>query len=593
MIRLFPMKKSKKRKARPARGKGRAKQKQMPKARQRPGAEAASSAELFSGGFDFSASSAPGGGPDLINRSRAELQQGNPEQALALARQALSSSPQDAEALNLAGVAAFQSGQPRDGLDLLRTAVAFAPENAEAQTNLGNVLAALDRPGEAEAAYKAAASADASYAEAAFNLGILMQAQKRFPDALAAYERAVEISPTHSGAHLGLGNARKALMRLDAAREAYEAALHRNPALAEARTNLAAVLQELGDFAGAAREAKRALDVNPELHEARYNYAIALQELGRTEEAIEAYAQVLEGAPDHAACALNIGYGLQQLERLDEAGQAFEKAIAIDPHFAKAHVNLADLRLQQDNPQGALDVCDAFLENHPGQADLLAFKAVCLWDLGREDDARRLTDFARFVRIVHITPPEGFDGLAAFNAALCAHVTSHPSLTLAPQSHATRKGKHSGELLNEPKGPIAGLEAEILLGAVATRGEFGGDESHPFLASPPKHWTLSVWGVVMQGGGHQIPHIHPAAWLSGVYYAQLPDVTGARDSGKAGWIEFGRPPEHFHNRTAPETLSVQPEPGMMVLFPSYFYHHTVPFEASGTRVSIAFDLMAA
>jgi len=107
------MKKSKKRKARPARRKGRVKQKQTPEVRQRPEAENASPAELFSGGFDFAAPAAPGGGSELIGHSRAELQQGNPGQALALARQALSSNPQDAEALNLAGVAAFQSGAPR------------------------------------------------------------------------------------------------------------------------------------------------------------------------------------------------------------------------------------------------------------------------------------------------------------------------------------------------------------------------------------------------------------------------------------------------------------------------------------------------
>ncbi len=587
------MKKSKKRKIRPAKPKGRAKQKQMPKAKARPASEAISAADIYSGGFDFTAPTSPMSGAELVNRSRAELQQGNPDQALALARQALSSSPQDAEALNLAGVAAFQSGQPQEGLDLLRTAVAFAPANAEAQTNLGNVLAALDRPEEAEAAYKAAMSADANYAEAAFNLGILLLAQERFADALAAYERAIKISPAHSGAQLGLGNALKELTRLDEAREAYEAALERNPALVEARTNLAAVLQELGDFEGAARQCERALDASPDLLEARYNYGIALQELGRTEAAIEAYRQVLEGAPDHCACALNVGYGLQQLGRLDEAAQAFETAIAIDPHFAKAHVNLADLRLQQNNPRAALDICNAFLESHPGQSDLLAFKAVTLWDLGEQQEARRLNDFERLVARVHITPPEDFDTLEAYNDALCKHVESHPTLTLAPQSHATRKGKHSGELLNDQKGPIAGLEAEILKAAGAWRAELGRDESHPFLASPPENWTLSVWGVVMQAAGHQIPHIHPAAWLSGVYYAKLPGIVGTHDGGKAGWIEFGRPPEHFHNTSEPETLSVQPEPGMMVLFPSYFYHHTVPFEASGTRISLAFDLMAA
>jgi len=30
----------------------------------------------------------------------------------------------------------------------------------------------------------------------------------------------------------------------------------------------------------------------------------------------------------------------------------------------------------------------------------------------------------------------------------------------------------------------------------------------------------------------------------------------------------------------------------MVLFPSYFYHRTLPFTSAGKRVSIAFDIIA-
>ena len=36
---------------------------------------------------------------------------------------------------------------------------------------------------------------------------------------------------------------------------------------------------------------------------------------------------------------------------------------------------------------------------------------------------------------------------------------------------------------------------------------------------------------------------------------------------------------------------VRPEAGTMVLFPSYFYHCTPPFEIPGPRISIAFDVM--
>ncbi len=586
------MRKAKKGKARHPRPKGRPKQKQMPKAAGQTAAPT-SAAELYSGGFDFTPPPAPAVETDMVNRARAELGRGNHKQALDLARQALTANPEDADALNIAGVAAFQGGGQQEGLDLLRTAVAFAPGNAEAQTHLGNVLAALDMHAEAEEAYRKASAADPAYAEAPFNLGVLMEAQERTLEALQAYEQALDISPAHNSALVGRGNALKALKRLEEAKSAYEAALERNPALPEARTNLAAVLQELGDFEGAAREAKRAFEADPDLLEAEFNFAIACQELGRFDEAIEAYEDVLTHAPEHAASALNIGYGLQQLGKLDEAAEAFEKTIRIDPDFAKAHVNLADLRLQQGEAKAALDVCNAFLENHPGQTDLLAFKAVSLWDLGKKEQARELNDFGRFVRTRHITPPDGFNSLEVFNEALCGHVLAHPTLTNSPQSHATRKGKHSGELLTDPKGPIAGLEAEILKLAATYRDDLNGDDAHPFVARRPAEWTLSVWGVVMQSAGHQIPHIHPAAWLSGVYYPRLPEIVSEQDGDKAGWIEFGRPPDHFHNARQPETLSVQPEHGLMVLFPSYFYHHTVPLEADGTRISIAFDLMPA
>jgi hypothetical protein len=81
--------------------------------------------------------------------------------------------------------------------------------------------------------------------------------------------------------------------------------------------------------------------------------------------------------------------------------------------------------------------------------------------------------------------------------------------------------------------------------------------------------------------------------LSGVYYARVPDFIAGGSGGQAGWIEFGRPPDHFHNETQPETRAFRPEAGLMILFPSYFYHRTIPFEESGIRISIAFDLMGA
>jgi hypothetical protein len=35
-----------------------------------------------------------------------------------------------------------------------------------------------------------------------------------------------------------------------------------------------------------------------------------------------------------------------------------------------------------------------------------------------------------------------------------------------------------------------------------------------------------------------------------------------------------------------------PYEGLMVLFPSYFYHRTIPFEGDSARISLAFDVVA-
>jgi ectoine hydroxylase-related dioxygenase (phytanoyl-CoA dioxygenase family) len=41
------------------------------------------------------------------------------------------------------------------------------------------------------------------------------------------------------------------------------------------------------------------------------------------------------------------------------------------------------------------------------------------------------------------------------------------------------------------------------------------------------------------------------------------------------------PPQHF----------VRPEPGKLVLFPSYMWHGTVPFTTPESRLTVAFDLL--
>ncbi len=540
------------------------------------------------------APSATPGTADTLSLAARALQSGRAQEAYRLCGQVLQQNPGETEALNLAGVAAFQSGDAAQAVSLLETAVAFRADFADAHNNLGNVLKAMGDPTAAEAAYRRAVDANPNYGDAQFNLGIVLEAGGRFIEAEASYRRCIALDPGVARAHFNLGNVMKALGRLDEAALTYRSALDIDPGHAEALNNAGAVDMELGRPADAIHGYRKAIGINPDFAEAHYNLGVALQETGEQDAAIASYRRTLECDGEHAGAEINIGYAFKEMGRLEDAEEAYARAIQMAPDNDKVRANLGDLYLQQGNPDAAVRVCDDYLKDHPGNISMLAFKAIALEEQGAaggRDAVRDLYDFDRFLRPVQQTAPDGFHNLADFNRALGGHVLSHPSLVDQPASHATRSGRHSGELLVEPKGPVAVLEGMIMAAVDEYRQAVPPDPAHPWLAKRPERLGLSVWGVAMDRQGHQVAHIHPSAWLSGVYYPKIPDVVRADDPAHAGWIEFGRAPEDFHSPTEPQARLIRPEEGLMVLFPSYFYHRTVPFESDEVRISIAFDIL--
>ena len=152
------------------------------------------------------------------------------------------------------------------------------------------------------------------------------------------------------------------------------------------------------------------------------------------------------------------------------------------------------------------------------------------------------------------------------------------------------RGQSTGELL-PGRGAAAAFGALVEQAVDRYRAVMPQNPSHPFLADIPDRIRITAWGVILDDGAYQVPHIHPSAWLSGVYYVALPSSLGADDDGTAGWIEFGRPYWDFQVRTEPETRLIEPEEGLMLLFPSYMFHRTLPFAGGGERISIAFDVL--
>jgi uncharacterized protein (TIGR02466 family) len=101
----------------------------------------------------------------------------------------------------------------------------------------------------------------------------------------------------------------------------------------------------------------------------------------------------------------------------------------------------------------------------------------------------------------------------------------------------------------------------------------------------------SLWVNLLKSGGHHSAHIHPHAILSGTLYVEVPNGSGA--------IRFEDPrlpmmmAAPARRDDAPEELrpfaTVEPQPGLLLMWESWLRHEVMPGTAKTDRLSISFN----
>ena len=469
----------------------------------------------------------------------------------------LAAAPENIPAKVLYAQAMAQRGDPWGAIKLLREALRLRPDSAPALNSLVVLLLRNGQVEDARAACDQCLAVDASNVAAFYNLGQIADMAGKPDEAAAAYGRAVELNPQLTAALVPLALALQKLGREEDAVAFYERVPAGDKSEFIAQFNRGLLQQGRGNLTEAASAFTRAGEIDPADAKPRFQLGGVFYAMGRFDEAIECYRQLL-------------------LRKTDTAG---------------VHGNLAKALWAKGDAAGALAACDDGLRQRPGDTAVIAFKAAMLLENGDTAAARMLVDFDRLMKPIRIPPPAGFTDIPEFNKAISQYALTHPTLVFEPRNHATKSGRHTGELMLKPGGPVPAFASAVAAEVRRYLQEVPIDPAHPFAAQRPARWRLSAWAVVMEGQGYQAPHIHPQAWLSGVYYASVPPDMAAADTEQAGWIEFGEPLPDYRFTAKPELRLIKPEEGLMLLFPSYFFHRTLPFSAGGTRISIAFDVV--
>jgi len=94
----------------------------------------------------------------------------------------------------------------------------------------------------------------------------------------------------------------------------------------------------------------------------------------------------------------------------------------------------------------------------------------------------------------------------------------------------------------------------------------------------------SLWVNLLKSGGHHSGHIHPHSILSGTLYVEVAQRSGA--------IRFEDPrlPLMMSAPPRPDTfLTVEPRPGLLLLWESWLRHEVLPGTGRGERLSVSFN----
>ena len=377
---------------------------------------------------------------------------------------------------------------------------------------------------------------------------------KAWPALEAVARAAIEAWPARPGAWLSLAQILRQQGRAEAAAAELEGAVEHLPGDPRLRLALAEVLAVLGRLEAAVDEAGEALRLDPDSREARLLRLSLLVKRGRWQAA----------APDADVVRL---------------GDPAEPLL----------LDWLELRSREE-PQAIpelLSRADAVLAAQPGSAPATYYKAMALARLGDAAAARTLISTETLVEIGELGPPSGYSSDQEFYAALAGEILANPTLEPDPRAKATTHGRQTRQL-RPHHGPATAVLLALLPAAAETHADRIAGRAPAFAAARPAAAELRVWAVVCGADGHQKPHWHSSAWASGVCYVTVPAAAekgggGSLLLGTVDLAEGGEPPWGVR--------PIAPQPGRIVVFPSYLPHSTAPSGAEGLRISVAFDIV--
>ena len=344
---------------------------------------------------------------------------------------------------------------------------------------------------------------------------------------------------------------------------------------------------ELGNHLKAKEFHEKALEKNPDNTVSMNGLGLILSNAGNDSAAIDIYKKALKINKNDSNTQFNIATSYRKLEQFGKAAKHFKRT-----NDLKAVDNLLEcLYLEAENPESETTIEDFFelLEKAkdsdrlwPSSAALSAHASV---RYNKTDKYPFCKDPTKFLQKYNLFD-EGLLSDKLVNTFLSDVFNSN--LSQRGQSLLMNGEQTSGNLFLLETPSIQKVKKIVEDKIAEYRKNYINSEAG-FINRWPLNYTVYGWVIVMNDNGSLSSHIHKEGWMSSSVYLKMPSNLESNQ----GDIKFSK---HGANYPKEKDLDFSEEivpliKGDMVMFPSSYFHSTIPFRSKEQRIVLAIDII--
>jgi protein O-GlcNAc transferase len=283
-------------------------------------------------------------------------------------RRAIRTTPRNAQAHALLGLALQRAGQLEDAVTSQRRALELDPGLAALHGTLAQALHTLGQHDASAESYRRALMTQRQDADLHKGLSDALCAARQFKPAVASAREAVALRPDSADMHLSLAIALHGMGELEGSADSFRKVLAIAPDHADARFDLGNLLLRLDKHEEAAACYRKVLELRPGHSHAHAQLAACLRHLKQYAAAAASYQTALEIAPDNPTVLHDLGTTLHLMGKFERARVVLERARELRPADERILGSLVHCYFETGWLEQALELALARMELAPNSA---------------------------------------------------------------------------------------------------------------------------------------------------------------------------------------------------------------------------------